>query len=203
MTRNKVTVTGRINPEKILKKLGKNTGKRVETIVIDDKTAASSGDDLDSGDSTIEASLVFDDWGQSIVFTMFSDENPNACSIIEDAICGKERRLFQFSVIGDRCSDRPALAVNRGAQRLSPISKENRGPKHPRRRKKCKEEDPPEFQPEDGEGVVSSTVGNLLESPSKLTLQIVPLSVAFPLKTLMMVGNSNFECCFVLVNKHA
>ncbi|XP_019053935.1 PREDICTED: uncharacterized protein LOC109114934 [Nelumbo nucifera] len=82
MTRNKVTVTGRINPEKILKKLGKNTGKRVETIVIDDKTAASSGDDLDSGDSTIEASLVFDDWGQSIVFTMFSDENPNACSIM-------------------------------------------------------------------------------------------------------------------------
>ncbi|KAF9624838.1 hypothetical protein IFM89_015392 [Coptis chinensis] len=79
MIRHRVIVKGRIQPEKILKKLKKKTGKRVE-IVPNDASKANAG----SGDSIKKnpVPVLFDDWGQSSVFTMFSDENPNACLIM-------------------------------------------------------------------------------------------------------------------------
>ncbi|KAF8369464.1 hypothetical protein HHK36_018456 [Tetracentron sinense] len=80
MTRHKVIVTGHINPEKVLKKLKKKTGKKIEIVVGKDALKHDSNE-ADSSKQGLNP-LMFDDWGNSVVFTMFSDENPNACSIM-------------------------------------------------------------------------------------------------------------------------
>ncbi|KAI3792782.1 hypothetical protein L2E82_06673 [Cichorium intybus] len=83
MTRHQVVVIGKIDPAKVLKKL-KKTGKRVELIV-------PSEDDipLDQGDVEPEEFLqpvpdpsMYDYLDESRLYTIFSDENPNACSIM-------------------------------------------------------------------------------------------------------------------------
>ncbi|KAJ4965095.1 hypothetical protein NE237_016944 [Protea cynaroides] len=82
MTKHKVTVTGRFNPKKVLKKLKKKTGKRVE--IVEDKGGSKGGDVSGKGDSPKQGSnpLTFAEWDQCVMFEMFSDENPNACLIM-------------------------------------------------------------------------------------------------------------------------
>ncbi|KAK1591205.1 hypothetical protein Q3G72_003888 [Acer saccharum] len=82
MNKHKVVVKGRIDPKKLLKKMKKKTGKRVE-IVINKK-------ELESSEVVINeenhAAPIFDCCkDDSQVLMMFSDENPNACSIIRRA----------------------------------------------------------------------------------------------------------------------
>ncbi|PIA31020.1 hypothetical protein AQUCO_05300092v1 [Aquilegia coerulea] len=78
MIKHRVTVKGRIPPEKLLKKLKKETGKKVEIVVPSDASKSNAGDN-DKREST---PVLFDERGESPLFTMFSDENPNACSIM-------------------------------------------------------------------------------------------------------------------------
>lgn len=82
MTNHKVVVTGRIDPQKVLKKLKKKTGKRVELLVGD-------GDAKDGKKEGIEdsAEQVMDSWlvhyyGDTEIHMMFNDENANSCSIM-------------------------------------------------------------------------------------------------------------------------
>ncbi|XP_057959427.1 heavy metal-associated isoprenylated plant protein 19-like [Malania oleifera] len=97
MRRHRVVVTGRINPEKVLKKLRKKTGKRVVMVVTDEKgddqrdeeIMMNAGGDLgwmgggDPNRTGMDSTLVFDDyWRENVLLTMFSDENPTACSIM-------------------------------------------------------------------------------------------------------------------------
>ncbi|KAH7859204.1 hypothetical protein Vadar_033065 [Vaccinium darrowii] len=86
MVRHKVIVTGRINPEKVLKKLRKKTGKKVEIMA----KKEDSKDPPKEEDSTIDGipthvmtrSMVLGYCGDSDLYMMFSDENANACSIM-------------------------------------------------------------------------------------------------------------------------
>ncbi|XP_043703371.1 heavy metal-associated isoprenylated plant protein 19-like [Telopea speciosissima] len=82
MPKQKVTVTGRMNTKKVLKKLRKKTGKRVE--IVGDNDGSNGGNFSGKGDSPKKGSnpLMFGEWDQCQVFTMFSDENPNACLIM-------------------------------------------------------------------------------------------------------------------------
>ena len=79
--KHKATVTGTINPEKILKKLKKKTGKRVEIMVTEEEKDDESSDDDESVDSRV-ASLICWDCKECAVFEMFSEENANACSVM-------------------------------------------------------------------------------------------------------------------------
>ncbi|OVA17744.1 Peptidyl-prolyl cis-trans isomerase [Macleaya cordata] len=72
MMKHRVVVKGRFNPDMILKKLKKKTGKRVEVVIANNNNedAASKSDDggvnLNSGDGTKTSptSLICDDWGK-------------------------------------------------------------------------------------------------------------------------------------------
>ncbi|KAL4387566.1 hypothetical protein GQ457_09G022980 [Hibiscus cannabinus] len=77
MNQNKVIVTGKIDPQQALKKLRKKTGKKVEIV---GKVEEKEDEKEETGDvSTIcENSTLVDDEA----FVMFSDENPNACSLM-------------------------------------------------------------------------------------------------------------------------
>ncbi|KAK8671069.1 hypothetical protein V6N13_037678 [Hibiscus sabdariffa] len=77
MNQNKVIVTRKIDPQQALKKLRKKTGKRVEIV---GKVEEEEDEKEETGDvSTIyENSTLVDDEA----FVMFSDENPNACSVM-------------------------------------------------------------------------------------------------------------------------
>ncbi|KAK3011368.1 hypothetical protein RJ639_012077 [Escallonia herrerae] len=85
MTKHKVMITGRIKPEKVMKKLKKKTGKRVELVI----NKEDPKDDAKEADSALKAipdqainSFLYDYLGDSVICTMFSDENANACSIM-------------------------------------------------------------------------------------------------------------------------
>ncbi|KAK6930092.1 Heavy metal-associated domain, HMA [Dillenia turbinata] len=90
MRNHKVMIQGKINPRKVLKILRKKTGKRVEMMVgVEDSN--SKEDSIDESDALgggienpkeIMHSLIFNEWVENIVFTMFSDENPNACFLM-------------------------------------------------------------------------------------------------------------------------
>ncbi|XP_057485882.1 heavy metal-associated isoprenylated plant protein 19 [Actinidia eriantha] len=86
MTRNRVIVTGRINPHKVVKKLRKKTGKRVEIVMSkeeDSKDAPNKEEDVILAHHMITRSMVLGYCGDtSAISTLFSDENPNACSIM-------------------------------------------------------------------------------------------------------------------------
>ncbi|XP_068331596.1 heavy metal-associated isoprenylated plant protein 19 [Pyrus communis] len=81
MKKHKVVVTGKIDPQKVLKKLRKKTGKRVEIVV--DKEEQPK-------DASAEGNLTkpnvcppfFDCFKESEILFMLSDENPNACCIM-------------------------------------------------------------------------------------------------------------------------
>lgn len=100
MNGNKVVVIGHMDPSKVLKKLKKKTGKRVEMVVAAAKNekvaekdnaggdaAAVNGSSVDPAPEMIqeyagESLALRQCLGDSPAYTMFSDENPNACSIM-------------------------------------------------------------------------------------------------------------------------
>ncbi|KAK4767542.1 hypothetical protein SAY86_015292 [Trapa natans] len=95
MNRHLVEVTGMIDPQKVLKKLRKKMGKRVELLGIkkdgdDPKDEASTDTDTDGSHQeqspviAVEQNAVMDTKfvycsAEEDMLMMFSDENPNAC----------------------------------------------------------------------------------------------------------------------------
>ncbi|XP_009782177.1 heavy metal-associated isoprenylated plant protein 19-like [Nicotiana tabacum] len=89
MNKHKVVVKGRINADKMLKKLKKKTGKRVEMLTKKEENKK-KGEEKEGDLSSFEAisprqvadALILEFTGDSMLYTMFSDENANACSIM-------------------------------------------------------------------------------------------------------------------------
>ncbi|CAK8563613.1 unnamed protein product [Lathyrus sativus] len=79
MNQHTVVVTGRIDPKKVLKKLKKTTGKKVEILSNKDEESNSEPDRL-----VIIPPLPFENdcCIETEDLKMFSDENPNACSMM-------------------------------------------------------------------------------------------------------------------------
>lgn len=79
MNQHMVVVTGRIDPKKVLKKLKKKTGKKVEILSNKDEESYSESDRL-----VIIPPFPFENncCIETEDLMMFSDENPNACSIM-------------------------------------------------------------------------------------------------------------------------
>jgi hypothetical protein len=83
MNKHKVVVTGRIDPQKVLKKLKKKTGKRVEIVVKkEDASKAYNGEEYLASKLASNSSILFDCCKDNELLMIFSDENPNACSIM-------------------------------------------------------------------------------------------------------------------------
>lgn len=86
MKEHEVVVTGRIDPQKVLKKLKKKTGKRVDMVIDDNNNKESPEVEVDegnnNGDEPVVEAWLFDFCKDGEVMTMFSDENPNACLIM-------------------------------------------------------------------------------------------------------------------------
>ena len=80
MKKHRVVVTGRIDPQKVLKKLKKKTGKKVEIIVKKEDASKESNEGVSKLDSN--PPILFDCCNDDEWLMMFSDENPNACSIM-------------------------------------------------------------------------------------------------------------------------
>lgn len=80
MKKHRVVVTGRIDPQKVLKKLKKKTGKKVEIIVKKEDASKESNEGVSKLDSNQQ--ILFDCCNDDEWLMMFSDENPNACSIM-------------------------------------------------------------------------------------------------------------------------
>lgn len=74
MTEDRVVVIGRIDPEKVLKKLKKKTGKKVELVVNEDQDA----EDGDEGMGSWQDQY----YGEGEAHMMFNDENANSCTIM-------------------------------------------------------------------------------------------------------------------------
>ncbi|XP_047330179.1 heavy metal-associated isoprenylated plant protein 19-like [Impatiens glandulifera] len=83
MENDRVIIMGKIDPVKVEKKLRKKIGKRVEIIM-----EINEDDDLDQNNDTDQSPATSHDMsGAGLIpslslITMFSDENPNACSIL-------------------------------------------------------------------------------------------------------------------------
>ncbi|KAI3469493.1 hypothetical protein Pfo_026156 [Paulownia fortunei] len=82
MTNNKVVVTGRIDPQKVLKKLKKKTGKRVELVVEDKDAKDGEKEGIEDTAEQVTDSWLLHYYGDSEIHMMFNDENANACSIM-------------------------------------------------------------------------------------------------------------------------
>ncbi|PHU24637.1 hypothetical protein BC332_09744 [Capsicum chinense] len=87
MNKQKVVVKGRINADKVLKKLKKETGKKVEMVTKKEdnkKKSEEKGGDLQliQNPREISDALIIQYSGDSMLYTMFSDENANACSVM-------------------------------------------------------------------------------------------------------------------------
>ncbi|MQL99171.1 hypothetical protein Taro_031894 [Colocasia esculenta] len=90
MNMDKVIVKGQIDPKKVLKRLKKKTGKKAEIVVKskDSDKAEVDGDAKASescGDPELDGrALPHDYFEDKLMFYLdiFSDENPNACSIV-------------------------------------------------------------------------------------------------------------------------
>ncbi|KAJ8767551.1 hypothetical protein K2173_017620 [Erythroxylum novogranatense] len=87
MNKHKVVVTGRVNPQKLLKKLEKKTRKRIE-IFVDKNEEEDACNEEESNNKGENVELWFA-WPpffkcckENDVLMMFSDENPNACSVM-------------------------------------------------------------------------------------------------------------------------
>lgn len=88
MNGDKAIVTGQIEPEKILKRLRKKTGKKVEIIKKNDDNGEGNKDETfrpsrDCNMEIMDTIVLSGNFVENVVvdFNMFSDENPNACSI--------------------------------------------------------------------------------------------------------------------------
>lgn len=88
MNNHKVVVKGRINADKVLKKLKKKTGKKVEMVVKEEESKKNSEEKegdlqlMKQNPREITEALIIGYCGDSMLYTMFSDENANACSIM-------------------------------------------------------------------------------------------------------------------------
>lgn len=82
MNKHMVVVTGRIDPKKVLKKLKKKTGKRVE--ILSNKDEESKDESHESDSLVIVPPCMFENGCciKTETLMMFSDENPNACAIM-------------------------------------------------------------------------------------------------------------------------
>lgn len=90
MNKHKVVVTGRIDPQKLLKKLKKKTGKKVEILANKREEEGSR----DTGENAVSEAIPrpvndrcrppisYDSCENNDLLMFFSDENPNACSIM-------------------------------------------------------------------------------------------------------------------------
>ena len=97
MNNHKVVVTGKFEPQKVVKKLRKKTGKKVE-ILVKEKENIKSDTKLEyleeeqekekqrfiTRDRLREAEkeIMILDSCEEFLTTMFSDENPNACCVM-------------------------------------------------------------------------------------------------------------------------
>ncbi|KAJ6725524.1 HEAVY METAL-ASSOCIATED ISOPRENYLATED PLANT PROTEIN 7 [Salix purpurea] len=90
MNKHKVVVTGRIDPQKLLKKLKNKTGKKVEILANKREEEGSR----DTGENAVSEAIPrpvndrcrppisYDCCENNDLLMFFSDENPNACSIM-------------------------------------------------------------------------------------------------------------------------
>ncbi|CAB4262804.1 unnamed protein product [Prunus armeniaca] len=81
MNRHKVVVTGKMDPQKVLKKLRKKTGKKVEIVVDKEENPNDASDEGNLAKPNVYPPF-FDCCEDSDILMMFSDENPNACCIM-------------------------------------------------------------------------------------------------------------------------
>ncbi|ESW26207.1 hypothetical protein PHAVU_003G099700 [Phaseolus vulgaris] len=82
MNKNRVVVTGRIDPMKVMKKLKKKTGKRVEIVSNKDEEAKDESHESDKLVVMYQFSLENDCCIETEAMMIFSDENPNACALM-------------------------------------------------------------------------------------------------------------------------
>lgn len=90
MNNHKVVATGKFDPQKVLKKLKKKTGKRAEIVVNKEKAPNNITESNGSSELSVQSKvapdppLIMFDYckDQNELLMMFSDENPNACSIM-------------------------------------------------------------------------------------------------------------------------
>ncbi|XP_061367935.1 heavy metal-associated isoprenylated plant protein 19 [Gastrolobium bilobum] len=82
MNKHQVVVTGRIDPKRVLKKLKKKTGKRVE--IVSNKDEESNDESNESDKLVLMHPFVLqnDCCISTEALMMFSDENPNACALM-------------------------------------------------------------------------------------------------------------------------
>lgn len=82
MNKHRVVVTGRIDPMKVLKKLMKKTGKRVEIVSNKDEEPNDESQESDKLIIMHQFALHNDCCIKTEALMMFSDENPNACVLM-------------------------------------------------------------------------------------------------------------------------
>ncbi|KAI5349609.1 PREDICTED: heavy [Prunus dulcis] len=78
MNKHKVVVTGKMDPQKVLKKLRKKTGKKVEIVVDKEEKPNDASDEGNLAKPNVYPNF-FDCCKETDILMMFSDENPNAC----------------------------------------------------------------------------------------------------------------------------
>lgn len=89
MNKHRVVVTGQIDPNKVMKKLKKKTGKKVE-IVENRNNNEEAKNRRDEMGLSLDSGLILmnpfqhevDGYIKNEVLMMFNDDNPNACVIM-------------------------------------------------------------------------------------------------------------------------
>lgn len=82
MNKHRVVVTGRVDPKKVLEKLKKKTGKKVEIVAIKDEESNDGSDESNKLILVQPFVLESDCHIKTETLMMFSDENPNACALM-------------------------------------------------------------------------------------------------------------------------
>lgn len=86
IVRDRVTIMGRINPEKVAKRIKKKTGKIADILSMKECAEDFKNDEDSFSEELIQKqfidSLILEYVGASEMYLLFSDENANACSIM-------------------------------------------------------------------------------------------------------------------------
>ncbi|KAM6545282.1 hypothetical protein CsatB_026018 [Cannabis sativa] len=90
MNKHRVVVTGKIDPQKVLKKLRKKTGKRVEIIpkndnnksLLDCRLETPKEEEGNNNNNSYFNNYYNNCNDTEMLMMMFNDENPNACSLM-------------------------------------------------------------------------------------------------------------------------
>lgn len=86
IVRDRVTIMGRINPEKVAKRIKKKTGKIADILSMKECAEDFKNDEDSFSEELIQKqfidSLIFEYVGASEMYLLFNDENANACSIM-------------------------------------------------------------------------------------------------------------------------